>query len=61
VRVGGASRARTTASSFDVTIGLRRRALTALKRLPRATLRLRISARGATRSEAIARSIAYVR
>jgi hypothetical protein len=61
VSVGGGSRRRTSAPSFNVTIELTRRALKAMRGLRRGTLRLRISARGATRTGAIERSLAYRR
>lgn len=61
VRVGSGSRRGTAAAGFHVTINLTRRALTAMKRLRRGTLRLRVSARGTTQSATIERSIAYRR
>ncbi len=61
VNIGRASDLRTSATSFTLRIVLTRRAVQGLRRLSRGTLRLRVSARGGTRSESHSRTIAYVR
>jgi hypothetical protein len=61
VNIGRASDLRTSATSFTLKIVLTRRGVQGLRRLSRGTLRLRLSARGGTRSEAHSRTIAYVR
>jgi secreted trypsin-like serine protease len=59
--VGDGHDLRTSATTFTLTIKLTPRALTALRRLRRGTLVLRVNARGGTRSQTFSRSIAYVR
>ena len=61
VNIGRASDLRTSATSFTLKIILTQRAVQALRRLSRGTLRLRLSARGGTRNETHSRTIAYVR
>jgi secreted trypsin-like serine protease len=61
VNIGRASDLRTSATSFTLKVVLTRRAVNGLRRLSRGTLRLRLIARGGTRSETHSRTIAYVR